>query len=236
MNTTPPILLIRANALLRRIFYRSRVVTRLVFAYWPSPARDDISFFELCSLVMRQALVRELRDGLRVAEMGTGPYAVMALWASSRWQLELVATEIEPRWADLAHRAAMRRDARLQVVCSDLLDGVEGPLDLVWFVPPFIAEETFVQEMKLAGIDDADQLGLLRLRTCGGKQGWELIERFYGEAEPRLATGGKALVVINRYQQQLSTIEALAAEVGLAREHEVTLPLLPYSVLVVRKG
>src|SRR5262249_23243328 len=75
--------LYRANALARRVIYRSRLATRLLYGIRADPYRS-ISFWELGTLAMRRALGRELREGMRALEVGTGPYAVLALWALSR--------------------------------------------------------------------------------------------------------------------------------------------------------
>lgn len=228
----PPELLIRANALLRKLVYRSPWVTRVLFQAWPPTAVDEISYFELGSLAMQRALAADLRDGMRVAEVGTGPYAVMALWATARWKLSVVATELEARWAASAAARVEAAGASIEVHCADLLEGIQGPFDAIFFVPPFIAEQTFNEELALAKVDDPEQQQLLRLRSCGGPEGWELIARFYEQATPRLAAGGRCYVVINRYQQQVATIEALAEQRGQKTLAVVRLGPLPFSVIV----
>ena len=78
---------------------------------------------------MRRALARDLRGGMRVLEVGTGPYAVLALWAVRRYRLEAIATEIEPMWAERARDIVARHGVSLEVRTCDLASGIAGPFD-----------------------------------------------------------------------------------------------------------
>jgi cyclopropane fatty-acyl-phospholipid synthase-like methyltransferase len=96
------------------------------------------AFFELGTIVMRRALARYLRDGMRVLEVGTGPYAILAIWAARSYRLKNAAATEIPAWAQRAREAVAQHGAAVDIHNCDLLGHIAGPFDAVWFVPPFI--------------------------------------------------------------------------------------------------
>lgn len=226
----PAGLLFRGNAIARRLLYRSRLVARALYGAGLEPYAD-VSFWELGSVAMRQALARDLRDGMRALEIGTGPYAILSLWAAARWRLDLTATEIDEDWAAWARRCARENRARIEIRCTDLFEGIDGRFDAIWFVPPFTPATTFAAQAATAA--DADGARKARLRTCGGEHGWETIAAYLQGAGPRLTPGGRAYFCFNRVHQDLERMRALVAGAGLRVVGEAALPVLPYVTLAV---
>ena len=221
-----------ANRAARRLFYRSPVVARALFGSWHERC-DGISFFELGTVVMRRALARDLRDGMRVLEIGTGPYAILATWAARRNRLNAVATEIEPEWAERARSVAARVGVPLDVRTCDMTGDIDGLFDAIWFVPPFIARHRFNALVASTWRRSARELELLALRSVGGEQGSELIARFYAEAAPRLSPDGRAYVCFNTQHVAPESVASLARAAGLRLLPDVRLGGgLPYLVHV----
>jgi methylase of polypeptide subunit release factors len=227
--------LYRANALARRILYRSRLATRLLYGSWMDPYRA-ISFWELGTLALQRALRRDLRDGMRVLEIGTGPYGVLALWVLSRWSLELVATDVDEQLVAHALHTARRNALKLDVRCCDLFEGVEGSFDVIWFCPPFTPTGTVDAEIRRRRTAEAEEIRLQRLRACGGERGWELMDRFLAGAPARLAPEGRVYLSVNRHHQPDGTVAAMLPRHGLALLDERRWRLPPYSVYVARKA
>ena len=230
MPSRPVELLIRGNDVLRRVLYRSTRATRLLTGLDLEPARST-TYFELGTLAMARALRDVLRPGMRVADVGTGPYAILSLWALRRWDLDVVASEVHPPWVEHARRMAERNGLTLDVRCCDLLSDVEPGLDVTWFVPPFIPEAVFARELEMAGLDDPVAAEELRLRTCGGVEGWELVDRWFAQAAERLAPGGRAITVVNEAHLPSQSLVDLAAQRGFGPPNTSGLPGLPYRVL-----
>jgi methylase of polypeptide subunit release factors len=227
--------LYRANSLARRVVYRSRFVTRLLYGGWMEPHRS-VSFWELCTLAMQRALRRDLRDGMRVLEIGTGPYGVLALWALSTWSLDLVATDVDEESVAHAVRTAQANGLKLDARCCDLLEGIEGDFDLIWFVPPVTPAETVDAEIKRCLTVGTEEARLARLRSCGGARGWELTDRFLAGVPARLRRRGRVYLSVNRHHQPDGTVAALLPRHGLALLDERRWRLPPYSVYVARKA
>jgi methylase of polypeptide subunit release factors len=220
----------RANALARRFVYRSPLVARLLYGARFEPYQA-VSFWELGSLAMREALRRDLRSGQRALEIGTGPYATLALWAQARWTLDLTATEIDEDWAAWARRHVRANRGAVDVRCCDLFDGIDGTFDAIWFVAPYTPAATFAQQA--AGVADADARSKLRVRTCGGDRGWELIDRYLGGVRSRLRPGGRAYFSVNRVHQSVETMRGLVQAHGLRVVRETSLPVVPVVTIAV---
>jgi methylase of polypeptide subunit release factors len=127
---------------------------------------------------------------MRALEVGTGPYAVLALWALSRWPLDLVATDVAEALVAHALETARRNGLTLDARC-DLFEGIEGDFDLVWFVPPVAPAEMVEREIRRRRIAAPEQIRLERLRSSGGERWWELMERFLAGAAARLGPTGR---------------------------------------------
>jgi len=234
MERALPVLL-ELNRVPRSVVYRSPWVARLLFGC-RLVACGGTSFWELGSLAMRKALRRYLRDGMRVLEIGTGPYAILPLWSLSRWELSVTATDVEGRWVDWARRMIARNARLATVITSDMFSAVEGRFDLIWFFPPAYPEATLRTHPAMREAVDAEQARLLATRSCGGRGGWELIDRFYRHAAGHLADGGRTLVAVNDLVQPDSRIRGIVARHGFELEEEIGLSLVPYRVYVARRA
>jgi methylase of polypeptide subunit release factors len=224
-----------ANHVARRLFYRSTLITRMLFGAWHEPC-DGLSFFELGTVVMRRALVRDLRNGMRVLEVGTGPYAVLALWAAQRYQVTATGTEIEPRWAERARAVVARHGVPIEIHTCDLMNGITGPFDAIWFVPPFLPRERFDRVVRSRWRGNARELELLALRSVGGERGSELIARFYTEVAKRLSCHGRAYVCLNAHHLTVEGVASYARASGLRFLPPVGLYGLPYRVEIALKS
>jgi methylase of polypeptide subunit release factors len=222
---------IRANHCLRRYVYRSPLITRLLYRCSLS-SRTTLSYWELGTLAMRHALKRNLKDGMRVLEVGTGPYGVLALWAASFRRVEVIATELDRDWAASAAAESRANRRRVQVRHGDLLADAEGDFDLVWFVPPQTSAATLALQMQVLGIAAQHEATSLAKLALGGEQGWEICDRFLRAVRGRLRPGGRVLLAINRAHQADRVIGSLLHTHGFVEVESVRLPLLPYKVFV----
>ncbi len=67
---------------------------------------------------------------------------------------------------------------------SDLFSNVKGKYDLIIFNPPYLPEEE---------LEDIES----KLSTTGGKQGYEILERFFSQVDNYLNKNGKILIVFS---------------------------------------
>jgi release factor glutamine methyltransferase len=141
--------------------------------------------------------VIEVAPGERFLEMGSGS-GLIAIHAA-RAGATVTATDINPHAVECTRRNAMRNDARVNVVKSDLFENVEGMFDTIAFNPPYLA----VEEASTAWIEKS---------WSGGADGTEVSGVFLEEARKHLAPGGKIFMI-------LSSLSSLRSLLRIAREH-----------------
>lgn len=129
------------------------------------------------SYLLVEAALKEVRQGEKVLEIGTGSGVVSFFLSDTA---EVVATDINP-FACL--------NARLngvQVIRTDLFDGVCGTFDVVIFNPPYLPTP------------DEDRLdSWLNRAFDGGPDGRREIDRFLAKIHEILPAGGRVLTVFS---------------------------------------
>ncbi len=133
---------------------------------------------EADSILLLETALKEVRQGDRVLEIGTGSGLIARELA--RIAGFVVATEINP------HATACAADAGVPVIRTDLACGIRGVFDLIVFNPPYLP--TRPEER----VDD-----WLEFALDGGESGRVVIERFAAEAGRVLAPEGRILLLIS---------------------------------------
>jgi release factor glutamine methyltransferase len=129
------------------------------------------------SFLLVDAALKEARPGDKVLEIGTGS-GIVSLFVKDI--ADVVATDINPGAA---------RNARLngvQVVRTDLFNGICARFDLVIFNPPYLPTS-----------DEERLNSWLNRAFDGGTTGRAEIERFLMNIDEILVPGGRVLLVIS---------------------------------------
>ncbi|PIZ52223.1 hypothetical protein COY27_00895 [Candidatus Woesearchaeota archaeon CG_4_10_14_0_2_um_filter_33_13] len=132
-----------------------------------------------------QKFVKEYAFG-RVLDLGTGS-GIQALTAAENKNVrEVLAVDInEEALQKLKESEEVKLNTKLKVKKSDLFSGVENKFDLIIFNPPYLPQDKVGKEI----IEDP--------ALYGGKQGWEISERFFGEVSNYLAPNGRILFLFS---------------------------------------
>jgi release factor glutamine methyltransferase len=174
------------------IFYDLLFATEPGRVFTPRPATEELV----------DAVLERVGDGpARIADVGTGSGAVGIAVAVHRPAVEVVATDFCAKAVALARRNALRHGVleRVRVLHADLLDGVDGPLDLIVANLPYLPpgrEADFPEEPAKAVVSTGDGLDHYR--------------RLAAAAARVLAPGGRLLVQLHGRVHELSPA-ALAA-------------------------
>lgn len=130
---------------------------------------------------LMQKYVRELALG-RVLDMGTGS-GIQALTAitNPNAQFVIAADTNQSVITALEKKIQEQKIRKLQAVHSDLFSNIKGKFNLIIFNPPYLPQDK--------GIEDA--------ALYGGKNGWELSEKFFKQASSYLFPDGKILFLFS---------------------------------------
>ena len=130
----------------------------------------------------------------RIVDVGTGSGCIALTLAKERPDARVLAIDTSPD--ALAVAAANRDRLELPVTLQrgDLLQGVEGPFDLIVSNPPYIASA------EIAGLMPDVARHEPRLALDGGPDGLVLIRPLIDQAGARLAPGGGLMIEIGHDQ------------------------------------
>jgi release factor glutamine methyltransferase len=106
----------------------------------------------------------------RAVDVGTGTGAIALALADERPDARVTATDVSPDALALARENAERLGLAVELVRTGLLDGLEGPFDLVVSNPPYVAQDELAAvepevrewEPRVAVVDAGQTGGLVR--------------------------------------------------------------------------
>jgi release factor glutamine methyltransferase len=90
------------------------------------------------------ALIADVTEP-RVIDVGTGSGAIALAIAQERPDARVLATDLSPAALGLARENAQRLDLAVQFVETNVLDGIDGPLDLVISNPPYVLADELAE-------------------------------------------------------------------------------------------
>ncbi len=122
---------------------------------------------------MLERYVKEYAFG-RVLDMGTGS-GIQALAAMRNPNVrEVVAVDINAEAVEaLREKVRAEKIRKVTVMESDLFAKIEGCFNLIVFNPPYLPQDVIGEGRAKRVIED--------VALYGGKFGWEVLERFFGE-------------------------------------------------------
>ena len=131
---------------------------------------DEDSF-----LLVKQ--VKKLARDKKVLDMGTG-WGVLAETALKSGAKDVLAVDIDEEVVEFV------KSKGLKVKASDLFSNIDEKFDLIIFNPPYLPEDE---------LEDFE----IRNVTRGGKEGYEILERFLIDAKRYLNKNGEILIVFS---------------------------------------
>ena len=132
-------------------------------------------------IVVDRALARLGRvESPRVVDVGTGSGAIALSIAAERPDARVTATDASPEALSLARENAEKLSLDVELVETDLIDGLAGPFDLVVSNPPYVLpgeelEPELAYEPRAALIDEG-QTRALAEAARGVLDGWLVLE------------------------------------------------------------
>ena len=164
-----------------------------------------------------QKFVRRFATG-RVIDMGTGS-GIQALTAIEVPSVrEVVAVDINPKAVEYVQKEIEKKKLRkIKDVKGDLFENLDGYFNTVIFNPPYLPQDKGVKDSAL----------------YGGKNGWEISERFFKEASSHLFPEGIVLFLFSSLTNKQKIEEIL--EHNLLQWEELGEEKISFETLYVYK-
>ena len=132
-----------------------------------------------------QRFVKEYAFG-RVLDVGTGSGIQAITAATNKNVREVIAVDVnEDAINNLKTNKEAQLSGRIKAKVSDLFSNVRNKFDIIIFNPPYLPQDKVGKEI----IEDP--------ALYGGKQGWEVSERFFSEVTNYLSSSGKILFLFS---------------------------------------
>jgi release factor glutamine methyltransferase len=146
------------------------------------------------------------RVGVRsIVDVGTGSGCLAVALANEFTTADVIAADVSPEALDVARRNAERLGQRnVSFITSDLLDGIDGRVDVIVSNPPYVPQGAALAP-EILRFEPS-------LALFAGVDGLSLLTRLIADAPARLAPGG--LFVVEFGLGQDASINALAAAAG----------------------
>ncbi len=150
-------------------------------------------------------VAKELRGDERVAEIGVGSGVVSIMLKKLFPNLSITATDINPKALELAAKNAKLKKVEIELVQTNLLDGIKKSFDVIVSNPPYIKKD-FPLQRSVALYEPAEAL-------FGGERGDEVLQAII---ELFFKSKAKILACEMGYDQRAS-IERFVRKRGLLR-------------------
>ncbi len=150
------------------------------------------------TFLLARAVKERVGPGTRFLEVGCGA-GVIAMTAA-REGAEVTATDANPFAVELCRHNAKQNKLRIDVVETDLLEGLVGPFDVVAFNPPYLPTD---EEDKVAGP--------LNLAFDGGLDGNVVVLRFIEQIAALPQRPGEVMVIHSSLSDPTPLQERMAA-------------------------
>ncbi|MBU1203969.1 MAG: methyltransferase [Nanoarchaeota archaeon] len=159
------------------------------------------------SFLLKKYIKNHVNQDDSVLDLGTGT-GILAKEAQ-KYTKNILAADIDPK--------AIRhcKTQELSAVQSDLFSNITGKFNLIIFNPPYLPK-------------DKHEPSNSALQTTGGKQGYELIEKFLTQAKHHLKPKGKILLLFSSLTNK-TKID------NLLKQHHYTRTLLETKPLFFEK-
>jgi release factor glutamine methyltransferase len=172
----------------------------------PRPETEHLveAVLEICRKQPRPSQNQARTGHPRLVDVGTGSGCIALALAHELPDAEIHATEISEAALEMARANAARLGLERRVTFhhTDLLDGVEGPFDVVASNPPYVGESEY----------DKVQLEVRKFEpTCAvfaGADGMDVIRRLAPQAREELRPGETLALEIG-YSQEAAVREVL---------------------------
>jgi len=122
--------------------------------------------------------VRKLAGG-RVLDIGTGTGIQAVAAASNSKVREVLAVDIDEEAISYCKKDA--KNSKIKFAVSDLFSNVKGKFDMIIFNPPYLPQDKGIKDKAL----------------YGGREGWEIIEKFFKQVKGYLNEDGIILLVFS---------------------------------------
>ena len=212
--------------ILNKYIRKKVLITRLIFGV--KIIKDQRIQWDFTTLLLKGCLLKHIRPGSKVLEIGTGPYAILSIFLAKHIFADVIACDINETYVTNARKIVILNSVSVKVVHSDLFDNISGPFDIIFFNSIYIPRHV------------GEKLGIDKLHDnesdwCGGRKGIDTINRFLRNAHFYLKENGKVLLGFNPKYLQEKLVREIYQKCGFILKTHYTSFLNPSCVYILQR-
>ncbi len=208
----------------------SKLLAKLIFDVDIYPYDDcTCPYWDLTTIALKNALNIYIKDGQRVLEIGTGPFAILSTHMAKRKDIEITATDINPFFIENAKKNTQKNNVTIRLINSDLFSNIEGPFDVVFFNPPYVPLPWVLQNHKEMYTDS-----VFDLVWNGGRDGCDIIRRFLNEVAKIAHRDSIVILGVNSFFVDMVKMSKLIDAANLVSVSTVSSVGSPSKVYIIK--
>jgi len=165
---------------------------------------------------------------MRILEIGTGPYALLSVYFSKKYDCEFDACDINEEYIQSSKVIAEKNNSKINLFVSNLFANASGLYDMIFFNSVYIPKCKGVQ----LGID---KLHNYRSDWCGGEKGYEVIENYLENSLLHIKNDGVIILGVNYLYLDKLSLNDIICKYKIRIEKEYSNKLNPSSILLLKK-
>jgi methylase of polypeptide subunit release factors len=214
MNKT---ILARFNNIFQGVFSSSKIITKCIFKVDPSLEiyrNTRKCYWDLTTLILKKALMENVKDNQRILEVGTGEFGILSIWLAKQKKLDITASDIVPIFVEHAREVAKRNKVDISIIESDIVSNAIGYYDIIFWNLPYVPSYFGEKLYQTKNVSKQD-IKLGRLGWYGGMTGVEAFRSFLSQAPKVLAVNGKIIAGLNTFFVNPEEIKKIVTLSGL---------------------
>jgi len=163
--------------------------------------------WDFTTLVLKKCLRQQIKQGQKVLEIGTGPYAILSIFLAKHFYVDITACDINKEYVHHARKTINLNGTQMEVIHSDLFSNIHDSYDIIIFNAVYIPKHIGIK------------LGIQKLHDtvtdwCGGETGIEIIQLFLSDAPLYMRPHAKVLLGFNPRYLQINLLAKLTSSMG----------------------
>ena len=208
---------VRTNAFLTRILFGVKILG------------NERIHWDFTTLVLKKCLKNFAKPGMKILEIGTGPFSILSIYISKKIECSIDACDVNFDYVLNAEKTNMKNNANVNIFLSNLYSNVKENYDIIFFNSVYIPETTG-RNLKL------DSIHKFKTDWCGGENGTEILEMFARDSGNYLKSGGIILLGVNYLYLDKVAVNNIFLNNNFNIKKNYKTKLNPSSVLILNKN
>ena len=211
---------------------RSKILTKMIFGLDIVPLdHPNCQFWDFSTLILKKALIKYIKNGQRILEIGTGHLGLLSLYIAKKQEIDITAVDINPIFIQNARKNALKNGVNINFIQSDLFNEIKTVYDCIFFNPPYVPTNWMHKNRKEQILNS-----IFDLTWNGGIDGCDTIKNFLKKLNQFTHNESIILLSVNKLFIDYEKISNMIQDCGLYLKEVISSIWNPCKVYVIMRG